>query len=169
MSFLFGKKNRQGHHNTALPPVSREASSSVANPSNPTANGPSKSSPNEKRSGAGGAKSPPPGPPLGSSFGSSVHKEVGIHAPGPDRGVDTRGQDGTGGGQEKDIQPVFPTQLKDELYRCCLLLTAIVLRTSALTCLPHSLLLPHLGLVIATTDLLHQTLVTLSTPGLSEF
>lgn len=168
MSFLFGKKNRQGHHNTALPPVSREAPSSVANPSTPTANGPSKPLPNEKRSVAGGAKSPPPGPPLGSSFGSSVHKEVGIHAPGPDRGVDTRGQDGTGGGQEKDTLPVCPAQLKDEMCRCRFLFTAIVLRSSALTCLPHSLLLPHLGLVIATMDLLHQTLVILSTPGLSE-
>lgn len=165
MSFLFGKKNRQGHHNTALPPVSREAPSSAANPSIPTANGPSKSSPNEKRSVAGGAKSPPPGPPLGSSFGSGVHKELGIHATGPDRGVDTRGQDGTGGGQEKDFQPVFPPQSKDKLR---LLFTAIALGTSALTCRSHSLLLPRLGLVIATTDLLHQTLVTLSTPGLSE-
>lgn len=121
MSFLFGKKNRQGHHTTALSPVSREAPSSVASPSTSTANGPSKSSPNEKRSVRGGARSPPPGPPLGSSFGSSVHKEVAVYAPGLDRGVDTRGQDGTGEGQEKDIQPVFPTQLKDELCRCFLL------------------------------------------------
>lgn len=164
MSFLFGKKNRQANHNTALPPATREAPSSAVNSSIPTANGPSKLSPNEKRSAAGAAKSPPPGPPLGSSFGSSVNKEVGVN---PD-GVDSRGQDGTGGGHEKDIQPVFPTQSRDELYRICLLLTEIVIGNYALTCPPHSLLLPRLASVIATTDLLLQTLVALSTLGLSE-
>lgn len=161
MSFLFGKRNKQAHHNTASPPATREAPSSAANSSIPAANGPSKSSPSEKRSAAGGAKSPPPGPPLGSSFGSSVNKEVGVHAPSPDRGVDWKGQDGTGGLQEKGVQPVYPTQLKDELCRFCL-------TPSTLTCLPHSLLLPRLGWAIATTDLLLQTLVILSTPGLSE-
>lgn len=165
MSFLFGKKNRQAHHNTTLPPATRETPSSAVNTSIPTANGPGKSSPNEKRSAAGGAKSPPPGPPLGSSFGSSVNKEAGVS---PDRGVDSRGRDGTGVGHEKDIQPVFPTKSKDESYRFCLLLTDILMGTHGLTCLPRSLLLPHLALVIATTDLLLQTLVILSTPGLSE-
>lgn len=160
MSFLFGKKNKQAHHNTPSPPATREAPSSAVNSSIPTANGPSKSSPNEKRSAAGGAKSPPPGPPLGSSFGSSVNKDFGVHAPSPDRGVDLI--------QEKDIQPVYPTQLKDELCRFYLLSTAIVLTLSSLTCLPHSLLLPRLALVIATTDPLLQTLVILSTPGLSK-
>lgn len=93
-----------------------------------------------------------------------MKKEVGLS---PD-GVDSRGQDGTGGGHQKDIQPVFPTQSKDESYRICLLLTEIVIGIYALTSLPHSLLLPRLGLVTATTDLLLQTLVPLSTPGLSE-
>lgn len=83
-------------------------------------------------------------------------------------GVDSRGQDGTGGGHEKDIQPVFPTLSKDELYRVCLLLTEIAVGNYALTCPPHSLLLPRLAMVIATTDLLLQTLVALSTLGLSE-
>lgn len=163
MSFLFGKKNRQANHNTALPPATREAPSSAVNSSIPTANGPIKLSPNEKRSAAGGAKSPPPGPPLGSTFGSTVNKEVGLS---PD-GVDSRGQDGTGGVHEKDIQPVFPTLSKDELYRIYLLLTEIAVGNYALTCPPHSLLLPRLAMDIATTDLL-QTLVALSTLGLSE-
>lgn len=168
MSFLFGKKNKQAHHNTALPPATREAPSAAPNSSIPMANGPRKSSPNEKRSAAGGAKSPPPGPPLGTSFGSSLNKEVGVHAPSPDRGVDSRGQDGTGGVQDKDIQPVYSIQSKDESRRFCLLSTAIVLTPSALTCLPHSLLLPRLGSFIATTDPLLQNFGTLSTPGLSE-
>lgn len=50
-----------------------------------------------------------------------MHKEVGVHAPGFDRGVDPRGQDGTGEGHEKNTQPVFPTDLKDDFYRCYLL------------------------------------------------
>lgn len=164
MSFLFGKKNRHANHNTALSPATREAPSFAVNSSIPTADGPSKLSPNEKRSAAGGAKLPPPKPPLGSSFGRSVKNEVGVS---PD-GVDSRGQDGTGGGHEKDIQPVFPTQSEDELYLICLLLTEIFMGIYALTCLPLSLLLPRLALVIATTDLLLQTLVILSIPGLSE-
>lgn len=168
MSFLFGKKNKQPHHNAALPRATREAPSSATNSSIPTANGPIKPSLNEKRSAAGGAKSPPPGPPLGSSFGSSVNKEMAVHAPSPDRGVDSRGQDGAGGAKAKEIQPVFLTQLKDELCHSYLLLTAIVMRSSALTCHSHSLLLPRLGLVIATTDLLYRTLIILSSHGLSE-